>query len=260
MTHELYSFAIDLAQRAGKNTLRYFQKTFDIHQKQDTSPVTEADRSTEDFMREEIEKRFPRDAILGEEFAEKQGSSGYRWILDPIDGTESFIRGVPLYGTMMALEREGDSLFGVIHYPATGDTLRALKEDGCFFNDEPCSVSRTQSFVQAIVTTTSLHRFHQLWGGPCLAKIIERTASLRTWGCFAFAVVATGRADLFIEPSMKAWDTAPAIPIIMEAGGLLTDRKGDTHLDISCMIAGNPNLHSEMVHLINETSYYSTYK
>ena len=114
---EVFDFAIQLAEQAGANTLKYFQQSLEIISKPDDSPVTVADRSTEELLRAEIESHYPEDAILGEEYGEKSGTSGYRWVLDPIDGTKSFIRGVPLYGTLIALEKEDTSIFGIMRFP-----------------------------------------------------------------------------------------------------------------------------------------------
>ena len=144
------SFAVDLAERAGKVTLQYFnQPELQVDRKSDLSPVTAADKGAEELIRREIEKAFPTDSILGEEFGEKTGSSGYRWVLDPIDGTVSFISGVPLYSVLIALEHESDVLLGVIHMPALAETVCAARGLGCLWNGKPAHTSSVDDLSMA---------------------------------------------------------------------------------------------------------------
>ena len=249
---ELYAFAVDLAQRAGAIPLRYFRTDCPVEQKSDDSPVTVADRRTEEYLREEIEKRCPDDGILGEEFGEKIGRSGRRWILDPIDGTQSFIRGLPLFGVMIALEEQGTSRIGVIHYPALGETLSALSGLGCFCNGTPCRVSSTSALEQASLSTSYPHKIVQIWGQSMLQRIIQRCAFLSTCDCYGYLLVATGRFDVLVEPILKIWDVAPLFPIFNEAGAIISDRHRQSNLDITHILVANAALHESLLDLFQD--------
>ncbi len=250
--HEIFDSAIDLAQRAGKITLDYFCTDLNIESKSDDSPVTIADRKTEEFLRNEIEKRYPDDAILGEEFGEKEGRSGLRWILDPIDGTKTFIRGVPMYGTMIAIERGGESRVGVIHFPPLDETIAALSGNGCYWNGERCGVSQTEALSEASIMTTSMDSILDCWGEQILLRILKETGFQRTWAdCYGYLLVATGRADACVDPIMHIWDVAPLIPIVQEAGGRLTDLSGGQSLEMTNMMASNGRIHKAFLDLLN---------
>ncbi len=248
---ELLDFAIQTAEQAGKITLKYFQSDIDIEVKPDNSPVTAADREAEDFIRQEIEKRFPDDGILGEEFGEKEGTSGFRWMLDPIDGTKSFIRGVPLYGTMIGLEKDGEPLIGVVRFPPLKQTISALKGNGCYLNLQKCAVSKTEKLANATLTMTSFGDLASDWGDKVLLRLIRKTSLHRTWGdCYGHMMVASGQADICIDTIIHLWDVTPLIPIIQEAGGVITNLNGDTSIKISNAIATNGILHDEILEII----------
>ena len=252
---ELLDFAVHVAEEAGKITLRYFQQSFDVHIKPDQSPVTDADRSAEEYLRREIEKQFPDDGILGEEFGEKESRSGLRWLLDPIDGTKTFIRGVPLYGTLIGLESEGESLLGVVRYPPLAQTLAALCGRGCFLNGERCFVSKTRELSQAAVMMTSFEAVVKDWGPETFFAILKETGFHRTWGdCYAYMLIATGRADICFDTSMHQWDVAPLIPIIQEAGGKITNLDGAISLGVNHAIATNGLLHDVFLQLVRPTA------
>ena len=245
---ELLADAIDLAEAAGRITLEYYGKKVAIETKSDTSPVTIADRNAEEFLRAEIEKRYPQDGILGEEYGEKQGTSGIRWILDPVDGTKNFIRAVPLYGTLIGIEKDGRAAAGVLHIPPLKDTVSAFEGGGCFWNGERCRVSETPTLAEAAWMTTGLENFVKYWGKDALGRLIDRTALQRTWGdCYGYALVATGRADFMLDPVLSIWDVAPMVPIITEAGGTITDAKGQTGLGIKNGVASNGRFHAEIL-------------
>lgn len=249
---EVYDFAVQLAEKAGQNTLRYFGRCISIEHKDDASPVTIADQSTEELIRAEIEHHFPQDSILGEEFGVKEGSSGYRWILDPIDGTKTFIRGVPLYGTLIALEKEGASLIGVMNFPPLQTTISALRDGGCFRNGEPCHVSQESRLSQAALMMTSMAEIMDTFGETAFKAILSQTGMQRTWAdCYGYFLVATGMAEASMDAKMKIWDIAPLIPIIQEAGGTISDKTGRISLDSPHVIASNGILHAELLHLLN---------
>jgi len=255
MSKEDRSFAEWAAIEAGNVTLRWFgQGGMKVERKADQSPVTAADRASEEFIREAIEKAYPDDGVLGEEFGEKHGTSGRRWIIDPIDGTKNFIRGVPLYGTMIALEDSGEHTVGVIRYPATGETLSAAKGLGCTLDGEACRVSETKELSDAFATTTSLENWLDKLGDASLLRLIRGTRMSRTWGdCYGYMLVATGRVDVMIDPIVEVHDFAALLPIITEAGGKLTSFAGDVPKERSSVVATNGLLHERALKLLNQT-------
>lgn len=217
----------EVARLCGDAALRHFRKGLDVEFKNDGSEVTRADREAEAVAREWIGRRFPDDAVLGEEFGWEQKPGGRRWIIDPIDGTRSFVRGVPLWGSLVALEENGVVVAGAINCAATGDFLVAARGHGCWHNGSRTSVSTTGSFTTATILTTD-SRF--LAHPKRLQKWLElgsQVANARDWGdCYGYVLVATGRADLMVDDRMSPWDVAALIPVIEEAGGVFTDWEG----------------------------------
>src|SRR5687767_3791871 len=157
----LLEFAVEVAWRAGKVTLAHYQTGISAEAKPDLSPVTVADREAEQLARDLIENRFPYDSILGEEFGESRPGASRRWILDPIDGTRSFVHGVPFYGVLLAIEDDGDPVLGVIHFPALDETVYAAVGEGCWWNGRRALVSDTTRMDEALVLTTSFESIEQ---------------------------------------------------------------------------------------------------
>ena len=234
-----------------KNALRYFDEPISIEQKTDETPVTIADRSTEELIRKEIETHFPDDGILGEEFGEKPGTSGFRWILDPIDGTKTFIRGVPFFGTLIALEQNGESKIGVIELPALEITVSAMTGFGCYANGCKCQVSQTAVLAEASVMVSDISDVLRYCGENALKQLLTRTALQRTWAdCYGYYLVAAGKADIAFDAIDKIWDLAPMIPIIEESGGKITDVNGYTGLSMQSSIASNSMLHPQFLEML----------
>ncbi|NJM08244.1 histidinol-phosphatase [Candidatus Gracilibacteria bacterium] len=227
-TQRLLDFAHELAWQAGKITLRHFQSGVAVDRKADESPVTVADRESEAYLRAAILARYPDHAILGEE----EGSSGaanatYRWILDPIDGTKSFIRGVPLYGVMVGLLREGEPLLGAVNMPALGEIVYAGKGLGCFWNGRPCRVSQIARLAESLLAPTSANGYEHYGKSEAFSRLSAAAGMLRTWGdCYGYLLVATGRAEVALDPIMSVWDAAALQPILQEAGGTFTNWQG----------------------------------
>lgn len=243
--NELLEFAVDLAHGAGMITLQYFRKKPETSKKSDGSYVTIADREAESYLRKRIAERFPDDGILGEEEGELPGKSGRRWILDPIDGTFAFVHGVPLYGVLIAVEIEGEMSVGVVNIPALGEIVSAAKGMGCFLNGEPARVSTTAELKDALLLSTSFERMTEALQG--------RAKVSRTWGdCYGYVLVATGRADIMLDPVMNLWDCAPLLPIMEEAGGTFTDWRGVRTVDGGNSIATNGWLFEEVMNLIRQ--------
>ncbi|HEY9228226.1 MAG TPA: histidinol-phosphatase [Gemmatimonadaceae bacterium] len=217
----------EVAQIAGGVALSYFGKGPAVEQKADGSPVTIADRLAEDAAREWIERRYPKDGVVGEERGETKPDARRRWIIDPIDGTKSFIHGVPLWGTLVALCEGETVLAGAAAFPALGETVIAATGAGAWWNGTRCRVSSVASVSEALVLTTGF----QFKAAPGLLphwnRLVERAALGRTWGdCYGYMLVATGRAEVMVDPKMSAWDAAAVLPIITEAGGTFTDWTG----------------------------------
>ena len=248
---ELLEFSVVLARGAGDITLNYFRKQPETSTKSDGSYVTIADREAEAYLRGQINERFPEDGIVGEEEGETEGRSGRRWILDPIDGTFAFVHGVPFYGVLIALEIDGEMSVGVINMPALGEIVSAAQGCGCFLNGELTRVSTTAKLEEALLLCTDF-RAAAYHGFGRAVDFLQRTAKTsRTWGdCYGYVLVATGRADVMLDPVMNLWDCAPLLPIMEEAGGTFTDWRGVRTVDGGNAIATNKLLFDEVMQLI----------
>lgn len=217
----------ELATRAGQIALSRYRRGLEVERKRDGSPVTAADRAAEEFARLWIATRFPDHGIVGEEFGTLQPTARWRWLIDPIDGTRSFVAGVPLWGTLIAL-CDGESVVaGAAAFPATNDLLVGAIGRGTWINGARCQVSAISSLDHATVLTTD-ERFtatpHRRAGWSRLA---DTAATARTWGdCYGYMLVATGRAEVMIDGKVSPWDSAPFVPIISEAGGVFADFSG----------------------------------
>ena len=216
--------AAELARLTGDIALGFYRTHLRVETKLDGSPVTDADRGAEQAARDWVRRYFPEDGFLGEEFGEERVGAQRRWIIDPIDGTKSFIHGVPLWGSLVALCEGERVLAGAAYFPALGELIAAAPGAGCWWNGSRCSVSSVAVLSDATVLTTD-DRFQER---PALragwTRIAEAAAVSRTWGdCFGYLLVATGRAEAMVDPVMSPWDAAALQPIIEEAGGQFTD-------------------------------------
>jgi histidinol-phosphatase len=250
--NKLREVAEMLAEGAGDITLQYFRKKPETSTKADGSYVTIADRRAEEYLRKQIAARFPDDGFLGEEEGESQGTSGRRWIVDPIDGTFAFVHGVPFYGVLIALEIEEEMIAGVINIPALGEIVSAAKGVGCFFNGEPSRVSTTSRFEEALLLSTDFSACARYGFGPAAELLQARAKTSRTWGdCYGYVLVATGRADVMIDPVMNLWDCAALLPIMEEAGGTFTDWRGVRTANGGNAIATNGVLFDEVMTMVH---------
>jgi len=223
----LLDFAVELARDAGAITYRHFKGSVVAERKADNSFVTVADREAERYLRASIERAFPDDAILGEEEGEKPGGSSRRWILDPIYGTYSFVHRVPLYGVLLGLEIGGEAVLGVVNLPALDELVYAARGVGCFWNDGPARVSSTKSLSDALLLATDFGTCEQHGFGRAAEILQNQVHARRTWGdAYGHVLVATGRADIMLDPIMNVWDCAALLPILEEAGGTFTDWQG----------------------------------
>lgn len=245
-------FAVQIAREAGDQTLALFRSDqLDLNRKADGSPVTAADRAAEQLLRKRIDEQFPADAILGEEFGETDGTSGFRWVLDPIDGTKAFISGVPLYTTLVAVMQNDEPQIGVIYAPAAGEMVYAARGSDCWHvvGDQPakqCRVSNVDQLSDAVFVTTSVRSYtkdRNPDGRPVYDQLENECRITRTWAdAFGYLLVATGRAEIMIDPIMNLWDTAAVQPVIEAAGGHFFDWKGQPSVHSGEAIATNRQL------------------
>jgi len=230
-------FAIEIARAAGRRTLEFFGRdNLRVEQKANNTPVTEADRAAEELLRARIERTFPDDGIVGEEFGSQEGTSGRRWILDPIDGTKSFERAVPLYGTLVALEVDGRVAAGVIHMPALGEEVHAAAGQGATWvtglrtSSERSRAARVSAIAEpqaACLCFTSPGGFDRVGDPEAPHRLSRRFGRTRGWGdCYGHLLVATGRVEAMVDPVLEIWDAAPLQIVVEEAGGRFTDREG----------------------------------
>lgn len=224
---DLVSWAVEMTQEAGRRTLTRFRSDdLAIESKGDGTPVTEADKDAEAYIRSELAAAHPDDGIIGEEEGTLEGTSGRRWIVDPIDGTKAFMRGVPLYSNLTAVEDEHGWLLGVINLPAAGETVYAGRGLGAFQVDRhglrPARVGPRGA--RPFLTASGYTR----WETEAMVRVKEAGWALRTWGDgYGYSMVATGRIDAMVDPAAAIWDVAPMTVILTEAGGRFTTVSGD---------------------------------
>jgi histidinol phosphatase-like enzyme (inositol monophosphatase family) len=264
---ERLALALTVATEGARIAAGYFQSTsLVIDRKADDSPVTRADVEVEERMRSRLEAACPQDAIIGEELGDRPGTSGYRWYLDPIDGTESFVRGVPLFGTMIGIERDGESVAGVIVFPALGDAVYAARGSGSWWASavdlthperagqaerRPAKVSTIGDFAHGCFSTTGLDGFTDAGIPAAFDRLIAASATSRGFSdCYGHFLVATGRIDVMVDPLMSVWDNAPLQVIVEEAGGTFTDMLGAAHIHGASAVSTNGLLHDETLSLI----------
>ena len=247
-------FVTETAHLAGRLTLGYFQTGVRPDFKADDTPVTVADRQAEKLIRGRIEKQYPRHAIVGEEYGTKETEgTSHRWFIDPIDGTKSFLRGVPLYSVLIGLEIEGAIKVGVAYFPALDEMLAAASGEGCWWNGRRAHVSGVSSLKQAVVTFTDVVNFARYGRSKAWERIKQATYFRAGWGdAYGHLLVATGRAELMLDPIMNVWDCAPFPPILKEAGGYFGDWQGDSTIYGNEAMSTSQVLLSQVLALIRE--------
>lgn len=243
----------EVAELAASVAMRWYRQRVDVETKGDGSPVTVADREAERVAREWIAARYPQDGIQGEEYDDVRGDARRRWILDPIDGTKAFVRGVPLWGTLVAC-CEGDTvLAGAACFPAVSETVSAAAGEGCWWNGARAAVStvRTLSSATALITDDRFReRPHR---GDRWRALAAECGVARTWGdCFGYLLVATGRAEIMVDDIVNPWDAAALAPIITEAGGVFTSWRGEHTAFGGSLIATNAALANATRDILND--------
>ena len=252
---------LDAALAAGRTALRRFgDAALLVELKRDRSPVTVADREAETSLREALLTRFPHDGFLGEEFGAVAGRSGYEWVVDPIDGTKSFIRGVPLWATLVGCRRHGVGVLGVVVIPALDEVVYAARDGGAWHavgggSPTRARVSQCDTLRSSLACssdfTSFVRRADPLAGASARAGVEEAFQIVRTWGDgYGYLLVATGRAEAMIDPLMNPWDAAAVEVVVAEAGGRFSDWSGHARIDGGDGVATNGRIHEAVVRLL----------
>lgn len=257
---------VPIAEAAGRSTLAYFGNSeLSVESKADASPVTAADRHAEQLVRKKVLESFPQDEVLGEEFAVHVGTTGYRWIVDPIDGTKSFVAGVPLYSTLLALEFNDQPIGGVIFIPALQECVAAAKGMGAWHRKAggedwfKAEVSQRKKLSEAIFVTSQVDSFDKIDAQEIYQAIQRQAWITRTWGDgYGYLLVATGRADIMIDPVVNTWDIAAIRPILEEAGGRFSDWSGTPTTRGENAVGTNRKLHKEVMAILTREATQRT--
>jgi myo-inositol-1(or 4)-monophosphatase len=250
-TDEVIKFSKALLTISSKVILSHYRQELEVESKSDLSPVTIADKNAEEKMRSFIMKNYPKDGILGEEYGWYQPEADYQWILDPIDGTKTFISGVPLFGTLIALLSKQQPVVGVMNLPVLNETLVSDSHQ-TLLNDHKVSVRNCRDLKKATLLTTDPVQVAQFQDGEKFSQLIRKVNLYRTWGdCFGYYLLASGFADIMIDPIMQPWDSMAIIPIIRGAGGIVTDYQGNDPVMGKSLIAASSDLHSQVISILN---------
>jgi histidinol phosphatase-like enzyme (inositol monophosphatase family) len=249
---EFTEFIRALAEKSGEVIKPYFVKAdLAVDLKEDQTPVTQADREAEAVMREEIRKAYPHHGLLGEEFGAENASAEFVWTLDPIDGTISFASGCPLFGTLIGLLHAGRPILGAIHQPILNQLCIGDNTDTTI-NGRVVRLRQVQHLSEAILLTTDIASIAKYQKQEGFERLLGQTHLFRTWGdCYGYLLVASGGADIMLDPIMNPWDILPLIPIIQGANGVITTWSGaDASKGNSCVVA-NKALHPQVLEILN---------
>lgn len=248
---ELLEAAETVAHIAGEVSLKYFQKKLDIISKADDSPVTVADREAETAMRRYIEEYFPTHGIIGEEHGKTNESARIKWILDPIDGTVGFIHGIPLYTNLVGILVDDVPVVGVINAPAMQENVVAAKGLGAFYKGSKTTLRRPPKLTEASMMTSDVQYFNTYGHKASFEHLLTLVKTHRTWGdAYGHLMVATGRADIMLDPVLSIWDAAALLPVIEEAGGMFTDLNGVARVDGGHGFSAAPELHKQLLPIL----------
>ena len=247
--NDLLAVAMEAAYVGGRRTLAYFNTGVAVERKSDATPVTCADREAEQLIRQTISRYYPEHTLVGEEWGTTRGDPDYKWIVDPIDGTKTFITGVPLYGVLIGVEVKGIASVGVIYMPALDEMVGAARGQGCRWNGRPARVSGQQDLRQAAVMSSSIVACYNR--SDAFTQLAGQSLLQRTWGdCYGYVLCATGRAEIMLDSAMNLWDCAAILPIMEEAGGRFTDWTGKATIYGKDAVASNGHLHEQVLGLL----------
>jgi histidinol-phosphatase len=246
-----YEAAVEATQEAGRLALGFYDTNVAVEWKHDESPVTVADRNAETLLRQTLLGKFPNDAFLGEEYGDQPGSSGFRWVVDPVDGTRSFVRGIPIWATLVGLEYKGEQIAGIADLPAMGDTYRALRGDGAYRGERRIHVSSIAKLSDAMMFYSSISWFEKAGRRDTFLQLAVKTQRQRGFGDFyGFVLVAQGSGEVMIEHGVHVWDVVGLKALIEEAGGRFTDWEGNPTVERPDVLATNGVLHDEILRLL----------
>ncbi len=250
---EFLEFSKILALKSGALISEYFgSHEVEVETKDDTSPVTIADREAELLIRKMIQNRFPDHGIIGEEFENEREDADYVWVIDPIDGTKTFTTAVPLFGTVICLKYKGDPIVGTVHQPILNQLLLGDGEN-CWLNDKPVRVRKTSHIEEAVLLTSDALNPGRFKGDAKWNKLVQKVKLYRTWGdCYGYLLLATGWADIMVDPIVEPWDFQAMIPIIRGANGCITNWEGEDPLNGNSVVASNKVLHRKVIDLLND--------
>ena len=248
---EYKEFCKLLSEVSGKVIKKYFRTDIKIETKPDESPVTMVDKKAEEVMRELIMKEFPDHGILGEEFGNHLPDAEYQWILDPIDGTKSFICGTVTFGTLIALLKNGEPILGVINQPILNEYLIGDNKTA-ELNDIQVHARQCESIDKAVLLTTDHLNIEKYQNLPNFEKLMRKAKLYRQWGdCYGYYLVATGYADIMMDPIMSVWDSMALIPVIRGAGAIITDYQGNDPVKGESIVAASKGIHEEVIKMLN---------
>ena len=246
------TFLLELAEKSG-DFIRPFYGRHDVvvETKSDESPVTAADRGAEQLLRSLINARFPGHGIIGEEYGSENADAEWVWVLDPIDGTKSFMTACPLFGTLIALMHHGQPVLGAIHQPILRQLMvgdgRETTLNGTRVQVRPCA-----DLANASLLTSDTLNPAKYQDGVAYEQLVSRVRLYRTWGdCYGYLLLSAGWADIMCDPIMNPWDIAALIPVVRGAGGVITDWKGGDPVNASSIVAAAPGLHPQVIALLN---------
>lgn len=248
---EFQPFVKLLANKSAEIIREYFRKPIRIESKRDLSPVTIADKKSEEIMRELIRKHFPDHGIIGEEFGQEKIDADFVWVLDPIDGTKSFVCGALSFGTLIALTHKNKPVLGVINHPILDEFLIG-DNNISLLNDAKVQVRNISDLSEAVLLTTDHLNIKKYQKAEKFDKLIKSVWLYRNWGdCYGYYLLATGFADIMIDPIMSVWDSMALIPIINGAGGIITDYNGNDPIKGNSIIAASPGIHKQVISILN---------
>lgn len=249
---EYRSFLNELASKSGDLIRQHYgRKDVGVEIKSDDSPVTAADKGGELLLRELIASRYPKHGVIGEEFGNHQADAEWAWVLDPIDGTKSFVTAVPLFGTLIALMHEGQPVLGAIHQPILNQLMVG---DGATttLNGAAVRIREVDTLSRATLLTSDPLLPEKYQNGAAYDRLQRSARLVRTWGdCYGYLLLSSGWADIMVDPIMNPWDIQALIPIVRGAGGVITDWQGKDPVKANSIVAASPKLHGQVIDLLN---------
>lgn len=245
-------FIGELVEAGREVILPYFGRLdLKVDTKSDQTPVTEADRKAEEVMRKLIRKKYPDHGIIGEEFSAENEDAQFVWVLDPIDGTKSFIAGCPLFGTLICLLEDGEPILGAIYSPTTRQLLIGNNHTTTL-NGQPVRMRPNNDLAESTLLTVDLAAPAQYQNGENWDRLVKSVKKLHTWGdCYGYLLAACGNADIVVDPIMAPWDLLSLIPVIRGAGGVITDWQGNDPVKGKSIVAANAELHPQVISILN---------